>query len=148
MKQFKQLFALSLFTFSMFASSAYADLEEPIQVAQLPTRAQQFIKLHFPNIKPQLVIKETEGIRKTYEFVGFDSVRIEFDNKGNWTDVEKRSGVPSNIVPDFATSYVNTHYEEAKIVKIERDSRTYDVELSNGIDLEFTKSGKLIDIDN
>ena len=37
---------------------------------------------------------------------------------------------------------------EAKILKIERDSKTYEVKLNNQLELEFNKAFQLIDIDN
>ena len=44
--------------------------------------------------------------------------------------------------------YVSKHYPEAKILKIERDSKTYEVKLNNQLELEFNKAFQLIDIDN
>lgn len=56
--------------------------------------------------------------------------------------------VPTGIVPQAIKDYVSKHYPEAKILKIERDSKTYEVKLNNQLELEFNKAFQLIDIDN
>ena len=60
----------------------------------------------------------------------------------------KYSTVPTGIVPQASKDYVSKHYPEAKILKIERDSKTYEVKLNNQLELEFNKAFQLIDIDN
>ncbi|WP_286405649.1 PepSY-like domain-containing protein [Myroides marinus] len=44
-------------------------------------------------------------------------------------------------------NYVNTNYIEATITKIEKEARRYEVKLSNGLELEFSKDGKFKKID-
>lgn len=47
--------------------------------------------------------------------------------------------VPTGIVPQAIKDYVSKHYPEAKILKIERDSKTYEVKLTNQLDSNSTK---------
>ena len=84
-----------------------------------------------------------------YEVVFVNGEKAEFLKDGSWEKVDcKYSTVPTGIVPQAIKDYVSKHYPEAKILKIERDSKTYEVKLNNQLELEFNKAFQLIDIDN
>jgi hypothetical protein len=51
-------------------------------------------------------------------------------------------------VPEAIRLYVQSNYENTKILKIERSSKEYEVELSNRLELTFDKEFHLIDIDD
>ena len=75
--------------------------------------------------------------------------KVEFDKKGNWEEVDcKHSSVPVPIIPAAIQKYVTTHYPDAKVLKIERDKKDYEVKLSNRTELKFDLKFNLIDIDN
>ena len=68
--------------------------------------------------------------------------------KGNWEEVNcKYSSVPTAIIPAAIQKYVTTNYPDAKILKIERDKKDYEVKLSNRTELKFDLKFNLIDID-
>ena len=86
---------------------------------------------------------------KKYEVVFVNGEKAEFLKDGSWEKVDcKYSTVSTGIVPQAIKDYVSKHYPEAKILKIERDSKTYEVKLNNQLELEFNKAFQLIDIDN
>lgn len=55
--------------------------------------------------------------------------------------------ISSNELPKEAKAFINKHYNGASIYECEIDNKEYNVELSNGVDLEFNNKGKLIKID-
>ncbi len=55
--------------------------------------------------------------------------------------------IPSNELPNEAKAFINKHYNGITIFDCEIDGLKYDVELGNGVDLEFDNSGKLRKID-
>ena len=55
--------------------------------------------------------------------------------------------ISSNELPGEAKAVINKHYAGATIYECEIDDLDYNVELSNGVDLEFNSKGKLIKID-
>ncbi|MDO4771380.1 PepSY-like domain-containing protein [Porphyromonas sp.] len=116
-----------------------------IAPTDLPNAAQTFISTHFPGKDVVLVKTDDSG----YDVVLSDGSKIDFDRNGNWEDVESRTTqVPDGIVPQPILTYVNTTYPDAKILKISRDRRDYEVDLSNGKELKFdAKTFKLIEID-
>ncbi|MDO4320829.1 MAG: PepSY-like domain-containing protein [Bacteroidales bacterium] len=52
-------------------------------------------------------------------------------------------------LPDNATKFLEKHYKNVAIREIEREfaSGTFEVELANGTDIEFSSEGKVIEID-
>ena len=140
---------LFLFCALFVQTAAFADIEKPVTFEQLPAAAQQTIKQHFPNRQIALAKMEMEIFGKTYDVIFTNGEKIEFDSKGQWRDIEcKQSQVPAALVPAAIAAYVKKNYPQATIVKLERDRRTYEIELSNRLELTFDKSFRLIDIDD
>lgn len=144
MKKLLFLF-VCLFTLQTVAK---ADDDKPIQVTQMPKTAQQFIKQHFADSKVALAKMENDLLSKSYEVIFTDGNKIEFDKKGNWEEVNcKFTSVPLQVIPQPIQQYINTNYPDTKVLVIERDSKDYEVKLSNRVELKFDLKFKLIDID-
>ena len=145
MKKFVFLFAC-LFAMTLNVS---AGNDKPIQVTEMPKSAQQFIKNHFANQSIAMAKVETEFMDKNYDVIFTNGDKVEFDKKGKWTKVDcEHSQVPQAIIPMAIQHYVAKNYPDAKVVKIEvTDRKGYDVDLSNGFDIEFDKKMNVRDID-
>lgn len=125
-----------------------ADNYQPITRSQLPQKAQTFLSTHFPDSKISLTRKEIDVTELNYDVIFTDGCKVEFDRKGNWTEVDCISHpLPVGIVPEAIENVVKAHYPDAKVVKIERDFREFDVKLNNRVELTFNKKMQLIDID-
>ena len=141
---------LLIIVFSLFVFSfpALADDDRPINVNQLPAQAQEFINRFFSDSAVALAKQEGRFIGKNYDVIFCNGDKVEFDKSGEWTNVHcKYSSVPDGIVPAPIAGYVEKNFSGVKIVQIEIDERVFEVELSNGVDLKFSKSYKLLDID-
>lgn len=144
----KKLTIILICILAMLSTNIRADNEKPIQVNQLPTAAQQFIKQHFTDKKIALAKVETEFISKSYEVIFADGDHIDFDSKGNWEEIDcKFSSVPVTIIPAQIYKYIKDNYPDAKVIKIEKDYREYEVKLSNRMELSFDLKFNLTDID-
>ncbi len=131
-----------------FSAPVQADNDKPIEVSQLPTAAQQVITANFSDKKVALAKVETGLLEKRYDVIFTTGEKIEFDRKGNWTEIDcKLSAVPESLVPEKIKAYVSSNYAGNGILKIERDSREYEVKLSNGIEITFNTNFVVIDID-
>ncbi|GAE84368.1 PepSY-like domain-containing protein [Bacteroides reticulotermitis] len=140
------LVLVSLFTLQ---TVAMADNDKPIQVGQMPQQAQIFIKKHFANNKVALAKMENDFFNKSYEVIFTDGNKVEFDKKGNWTEIDCKHGVvPTAAIPENIQKYVTTHYPDVKILKLERDKKEYEVKLSNRLELKFDSKFNLIHIDH
>lgn len=134
--------------FAMCATTLCADNKKTIKVNQLPVAAQKFVTQHFKNRKIALAKMETEFMSKSYEVIFSNGDYIDFDSKGNWEEIEcKTSSVPTTAVPAKIMQYIRKNYPNAKVKKIEKGRREYEVKLSNGIELSFDLQFNLTDID-
>ncbi len=122
--------------------------DKPVSVTELPAMAQQFIKQHFAGESVLFATVDSEILDKSYDVMFKNNCKVEFDKKGNWTEVDcQQKAVPAAIVPQQIKDYVNTNYAGEKITKIERDNGRYEIELSNRLDITFNKKFQVVDID-
>lgn len=143
----KYVFLLvSLFVFNL---TVLADDDKPIKVTEMPGEAQTFIKKHFANQSVAVAKMEKDWMDRSYEVIFTNGDKVEFDKKGKWTEVDcEYSQVPVAVIPAAIQKYINQHYPNTKVLKIElKDKRGYEVELSNDIELEFDKHFNITDID-
>lgn len=144
----KQLMTLTVCLFALIGI-AKADNDNPIQVNELPQKAQEFIKQNFPKNEVSYAKVEKEFMDKKFEVVFVNGDKVEFDKNGAWKEVDcKFSVVPDNIIPKQIKAHLNKQYPEAKILKIERDSKGYEVKLNNRLELKYTPTFQLREIDN
>lgn len=121
-----------------------------IEFTQLPNNAQNFIKTHFPDKTISIIFYDKDIFDKDYEVVFEDTSNVDFNSKGEWTEIEVKSapGVPTAAIPAAITNYINAKHPTTFITKINKDRRDYEVELRNGIDIVFDKNGNTIRYDD
>lgn len=146
MKTIKTLTMTLLFVLQMTACNAG---DKVITSNDLPAAAQTFISKYFGGKQMSLVKKDKEGMKTHFDVIFADGTKLEFDNKGEWRDIEaKKDGVPAELVPAEISSYVSQNYPGQRILQIDRTRTRYEVDLSNGLELKFNKRFKLVGIDN
>ncbi len=145
----KKFLILTAAVFALGTFAANAGNDRPIKVGELPEKAQQFIRQHFPDEKVSFAKEERELFDTTYEVIFTDSSKVEFLKNGEWKEVDcKYSKVPAAIIPPQIARYVSQNYPDMSVVQIERGKRDYEVKLSNGLELTFDLKFNLIDIDD
>ena len=145
----KKIIALLVLALSFGCAQAFVVNDKVINKNQLPAQAQSFINEYFAGVKISYAKLETDFIFKSYEVMFADGTKIEFASNGNWEDVDCRYGeVPAAIIPALIKDYVKAHYPDARVLKIERDRRGYDIKLSNRLELKFNNDFEIVDIDD
>lgn len=127
---------------------ANAGNDKPINVNELPAKAQTLLSKHFKGQKVMLATIESGVVSRSYDVVLRNGTKLEFDKKGNLTEIDCKQGiVPSQLIPQPIKTYLKENYRGEIVRKIELNKKEYEVELANGIDLTFNKHFQLIDID-
>lgn len=149
MKTFIKKSIIALICLIGLQTQVMADNDKPINITQLPATAQQIIKSNFASKKVALAKMESGLLDKSYDVIFTTGEKIEFDRKGNWTEVDcKRTAVPAKLVPAQIANYVKANYTGNKILKIEKDdNNSYEITLSSGVEIKFNKNFQVIDID-
>ena len=127
---------------------ANAGNDKPIAINALPIKAQTLLSNHFNNQKVMLATIESGVVSRSYDVVLQNGTKLEFDKKGNLTEIDCKQGiVPALLIPQAIKNYLKDNYAEQSVKKIEMNKNEYEVELTNGLDLTFNKHFQLIDID-
>lgn len=119
-------------------------------VSVLPEAARTALAKNFKSKVNLIKIDKELGRISEYEVILNDGTEITFDSKGNWDNVEvrKSSSVPSAMIPQPIKNYVQTKHKGARIIGIDKERHGYDIELSNGVEIQFDKNGTFLRYDN
>lgn len=143
---------LTAFVAILVCLSAAAGDTYSINRSDLPEKAQEFLTQYFPKSKVSMVKTDKHLLKKTdYDVKLVNGTKIEFNNAGNWTSVDcKTREVPSGLIIKTIQKYLKNNFPEEKVVKIEKKTLGFELELSNGIELKFDRLGtfKSMDMDD
>lgn len=143
------LFIITL-VLCMWGSVGYAQ-KKSIDPKNLPEKAKTFLSTYYAKIDVASAKEEVASWfeKKEYEVKLKDGEKIEFDDQGNWKEVDgKRSAIPLSLIPENIIQYVKRSFPKTDVIKLKRDKKKYEVAISNGLELEFDKKGKFIKIED
>jgi hypothetical protein len=119
--------------------------QKKIEVSELPKPAQEFLKKHFSNTSVEIAKKDAEHGEKGFEVKLQDGTEVEFWKDGSYREVDGGDKpIPTAFIPDNIKAYVAKNHPNEKITHIDYGHKDLDVDLTNDIDLEFTKEGKIL----
>lgn len=125
-----------------------ANAQKKIETTELPKAAQEFLQKHFSHTSIEVAKKDAEHGEKGYEVKLKDGTEVEFWKDGSYREVDGgKNPIPTAFIPDSIKDYVAKNYPNEKITHIDYGHKDLDVDLTNGIDLEFTKEGKFLKAD-
>lgn len=122
-----------------------ANAQKKIEVTELPKPAQEFLKKYFSQTTVDIAKKDAEHGEKGFEVKLKDGTEVEFWKDGSYREVDGGDKpIPTGFIPASIKDYVAKNYPNEKITHIDYGHKDLDVDLTNKIDLEFTKDGKFI----
>lgn len=133
----------AVLTFSLSS----CEKEEIMPVSELPNEITSYITKHFPNNTIKQVIKDRDGLTKTYDILLSESISLEFNRQKEIIDIDGVSKLPDSVIPDKIREYVRNNYPDNFITDWEIDGRNQQVQLDSGLDLEFNMKGDFLRID-
>ena len=88
-----------------------------------------------------------------YEVRLSDGTQLEFNRGSEWKKIDCEHSsiyrtVPTELIPDRISSYVNTNFAGQSITKIEKKRRGWDVELNSELEIKFNKNFVVTKIDD
>jgi hypothetical protein len=121
----------------------------PAAAAQaLPDAITAFIKQHFPNATIVGVEPDNDHGGLEYDVYLNDGTQVDFDANNQWDQVESMKGVPAFFIPRAIATYVRSNYQNMTITKVNKEYHGYEIELANGLDLNFDRSGRFMGMDD
>lgn len=111
-------------------------------------KIETFVSTYFPQVSISMAVPDG----REYDVMLSDNTKLEFNRKVEWKEIDCEhstiyTSVPSALIPQQITGYVNQNYPDNTIMKISKDGRNWDIELNNDIEIEFNKNFEVIEID-
>lgn len=145
MKKIMLFILTGFFTFSLASAKDIITTD----IEKLPQKSRTFLNTHFPKEKVSYIKIDDELLSTNYDVVLESGTEIEFLSNGDWKEVDTKLGtVPSGIIPTRIQEYINQNHKESTVKKIKRKKRTYEIKLSNRLELEFDSNGNFIRVDD
>ena len=136
---------LLLMAMMALSFNAKADHDQVITFDQMPEAAQTLLRQHFANKVPLVVTVDWDDYTIRYE----SGEKVEFDKQGNWKEIDCRATqVPVELIPEQIKSNIQATFPGAIILKLDRNRRGYEVKLNNGLEVEYSPTFDVIDIDD
>lgn len=136
-------FILSAATCLLFMGTGIAQEKD-----ELPQSARDFIAQNFSGTTITEIDKNDAWYNldksEMYEVELADGTELDFDRDGKLTEIESENKIPDEALPRGIVSYVTSNYPDAHITGWEMDDNEQEVQLSGGVELEFTREGEFI----
>ncbi|MFV0505981.1 MAG: PepSY-like domain-containing protein [Bacteroidales bacterium] len=144
----KKLLASVVLLAMMITTFASCDRKVVLTDANIPEEIKTFAQLHFPNNPIIQVVKEVDDFEVTFDVTLKEGLFLEFNRKKEIIEIDTRNGsVPNSAISPKITEYVKTNYPDMQIIQWEMDDRRQKVKISNKMELEFTRNGDFMMID-
>ena len=125
--------------------TAKADHDQVITFNQLPQTAKDLLKQHFADKVPLIVTMDWDDYTVVYE----TGEKVEFDKQGKWKEFECRtSQVPSALIPEQIKAHIRATFPGTTIIDLDRNRRGYEIKLNNGLEVEYDRNFRVVDIDD
>jgi len=128
---------------------ASCEKETVVPETELPKTAQEYLSTHFSGLNVIQVVKDQEGLRKSYDVYLSDGFELEFKKSGDVISIKnnRNQRLPDSVIPAKILDYINSSFAGDFAVSWELDDNFQEVELNTGMELKFSKSGDFIRID-
>ncbi len=142
--------ALILFTTFFLCLAAQAEKKQRIiDFEALPAKAQEFVLTYFAEEPIRFVRMENEVTRTEYTVRFENGMEIEFNGSGDWDEVESHSAcLPNGFLHEGILRFLDENHTGYCLHEVAKGRHKFEVELSDGTELIFNKSGEFLRYDD
>ncbi len=120
-------------------------------LALIPRSILSYVSQNYQGKGISEIEKESYGYK--IELTGKPDIELKFNLNGGYlgTDGDSQGAVVGyDQLPETAKAFLDTHFGNLKISKVKKDNDSYDVEYTNGTEVEFDLSGnwRQVEVDN
>lgn len=145
MKKAFILITLLIWGFALRADSSH----RIIAFEELPAKAQEFVTTYFNDLTIRFVRMEVDVTKTEYTVRFENGMEIEFNSNGDWDEVESHSEcLPTGFLLTPILDFLSSNHPNCCIHEIARGKHKIEVELSDGLELIFNKSGEFFRYDD
>lgn len=140
----KKLIFLLAVIFGILTASARDNYSHDSGI--LPEAARNLLSHNFKAGVNHIKVGKEFGQIRRYEVILTDGTEISFDKHGIWKDVEvgRDAEVPQTLLLPPIVKFIRENQGKARVTGIEKKAYGYEIELSNGVDIQFSAKGKFL----
>lgn len=143
-----RLLLLLFIGFFVTGSLSSCEKETVLPESDWPAEIKTFVDTHFPNLAILQIVKDKDGLKKTYDVRLENGFKLEFNRKMEIIEIEGTDRLPDSVIPVKILDYVNQNYPENYIIEWELEGKNQEVKLDSRLELQFTMSGEFLRIDS
>lgn len=123
------------------------DKEFKITIDQMPEKAQTFVSDNFQGLAIKKITQKFDDGIAEYNVYFKDKTVVEFDMTGAWNEIQvsKKGSISRNILPPAVRGALDARFPDLVIKKVENDGYKYDIDLSDGTDIDIYANGVIKD---
>ena len=114
----------------------------------IPAAITTYVTNHFPNNSIVNYEEDTDDNTVSYDVTLSGNFELEFNANKEITAIEGTTQLPDSVLQQSILDYVAQHYPSNFVTDWELENNHQEVELNNGIELEFQMDGTFIRVDN
>lgn len=147
--KFIQRIALFISFISLVAMTGCED-DQVIPESKLPTEASSFIARFYGDQTIIQIVQDFDesNLSREYYVTLQNLTRLEFNRRGEITEIEGRLPIPSGAVDSRLIDKAKELFPTALAIGWELDRSGQELKLDNRVTLEFTRDGQFLRIDD
>lgn len=122
--------------------------ESIIGYEEVPAEIKSYVSTNFPQRVVLQAIKSKGHCDEAFEIKLDSNTTLEFNRKNEISEIESDMALPQAVIPTNIWEYVTTNYSNNFITDWSRDKHNQEVQLNDGLKLEFNKEGGFLRLDN
>lgn len=120
--------------------------DEVLAIEDIPSSIMNYISTHFPENSVIGAWIDTDDNVTTYEINLSGDVELEFNAQYEVISIESDMQLPNSVVPQSILDYVAQNYPNNVITSWELEDNLQQIELNNGLELDFNLNGEFVGI--
>ena len=142
------ILSICILVSSVLFAAAAPDHDYVVKFEQIPAVSQTFVTTHFAKVQVSYCMRDSHS----FEVRLTDASEIEFNLDGTWKEVDcKYKEIPASVsalFPSAISTYVKDNFPTAAITKVSAKMWGFEIELNNGLEIEFNTEGQFLKIDD
>lgn len=106
----------------------------------IPKEIISYVTKNFPDAEIRKVKEEKEPLKTEYEVKLTPKAELEFDGEFNITEIESKSGIPENTLPEKIKTYLSENHQGIKVKEWKFNTGGQKVKLLDGTKLYFDEN--------
>lgn len=120
--------------------------DEVLAIDDIPSAIMDYISTHFPSNTIVGAWIDSDDDNITYEINLSGTIELEFNDVYQIISIETDTQLPNSVIPQNILDYVSQNYPNNVITGWELDDNLQQIELNNGLELDFDLNGAFVGI--